>query len=202
MARVGEKYSGFSENHRLGMFLEDEIRATMHGRSTKAMTAMVANASNNSIAGSTWRSYRPVIKHLEDCQEFVEERFGNDPTKRDAITFVAFLAAERQLRADTISKYLSAWRMLLLALGRDSKNLRPSVVTQTLKGLRNLEDEQGKRAVRQCVTLPMLKLLHMLLMKKNRWKWSSRKRATIWAGALVCFWGGFRGGELFSSKTE
>ena len=156
------------------------------------MMAMVANATNNALAGSTWRSYRPVIRHLEECQDFIEDRFAENPTKRDAITFVAFLAAERQLRADTISKYLSAWRMLLLALGKDPQHLRPSLVTQTLKGLRNLEEEQGKRAVRQVVTLPMLKLFHMLLWKKNKHKWSSRKRATIWAGAMVNFWGGFR----------
>ena len=82
--------------------------------------------------------------------------------------------------------------MLLLAMGNDPQHLRPSLVTQTLKGLRNLEEEQGKRAVRQVVTLPMLKLFHMLLWKKNKHKWSSRKRATIWAGAMVNFWGGFR----------
>ena len=75
--------------------------------------------------------------------------------------------------------------MLLITLGRDPKNLRPSLVTQTLKGLRHLEEEQGKRAVRQVVTIQVLQLLHMLLMKKNRLGWSRRKRATIWAGCMV-----------------
>ena len=166
------------------------------------MTSLVVQAANNSVAESTWRTYRPVINHLEDCEEFLEARFEADPTKRDAITFIAFLASEKELRADTISKYLSAWRMLLITLGRDPKNLRPSLVTQTLKGLRHLEEEQGKRAVRQVVTLQALQLLYMLLMKKNKFNWSRRKRATIWAGCMVNFWGGFRGGELFPARAK
>ena len=184
------------------MFREEETRLSLHGNATRAMTPFVVKASNNAVAESTWRSYRAVINHLEECEEFVETRFEADPTARDAITFVAYLATEKELRADTISKYLSGWRMLLITLGRDPKNLRPSLVTQTLKGLRNLEEEQGKRAVRQVVTIQVLQLLHMLLMKKNRLGWSRRKRATVWAGCMVNFWGGFRGGELFPSRAK
>ena len=55
------------------------------------MTELVARAANNAVAESTWRSYRPIINHIEECQDFVETRFEADPTKRDAITLVAYL---------------------------------------------------------------------------------------------------------------
>ena len=107
---VGGKYSGFATGHWVGMFREEEARLSLHANATRAMTSFVVKAANNLVAESTWRSYRPVINHLEDCEEFLETRFQADPSKSDAITFVAYLASEKELRADTISKYLSAWR--------------------------------------------------------------------------------------------
>ena len=46
--------------------------------------------------------------------------------------------------------------------------------------------------MRTVVTLKVLELLRMLLLKKNRNKWSKKKREMIWAGSLMSFWGAFR----------
>ena len=193
----GEKYG-----HTMGMFTERAIKGVLHGNASRAMTSMVANATNNSIAAGTWKSYKPVIGHIAACQEFIEAEFDETPSRRDATTFVAYLAAEKGLKSVTISKYLSAWRMLLISVDQDPKNLRPSVVRQTLRGLDHLEKIGGKKEVRQVVTPKVLELLRMLLLKKNANKWTRRKREMIWCGALLSFWGAFRGGEIFPKCSK
>ena len=193
----GEKYG-----HTVGMFTERAVRGVLHGNASRAMTAMVANATNNSLAAGTWKSYKPVIGHIAQCQEFIEQDFEDTPSRKDAVTFVAYLAAEKGLKAATIGKYLSAWRMLLIAVDKDPGNLRPSVVRQTLRGLDHLEKLGGKREVRQVVTPKVLELLRMLLMKKNSNKWTKRKREMLWCGALLSFWGAFRGGEIFPKCSK
>ena len=82
--------------------------------------------------------------------------------------------------------------MFLLSVDRDPKNLRPSVVKQTLRGLEHLEKIGGRKEVRTVVTVRVLELLRMLLLKKNSNRWSRRKREMIWAGSLMSFWGAFR----------
>ena len=166
------------------------------------MARLVTEAANNSVTKGTWTSYKPILGHIASCQEFLDQEFEETPTKRDATSLVAFLAAEKGLKACTISKYLSAWRMMLISLDRDPKNLRPSIVRQTLKGLENLEKLGKKKEVRTVVTPKVLELLRMLLLKKNSNKWSRRKRQMIWAGALMSFWGGFRGAEIFPKYAK
>ena len=87
--------------------------------------------------------------------------------------------------------------MMLISLDKDPKNLRPSIFRQTLRGLEHLEKIGGRKEVRTVVTPKVLELLRMLLLKKNSNKWSRRKREMFWAGALMSFWGAFRGAEIF-----
>ena len=198
MASAGEKYTGFSTGFS-GLFNEEGVRKKLHHTATRAMTYMITQAANNSLAAGTWKSYKPVLKHLEECQEYLECHFNEDPSEEDAVSFVAYLATVKEHRADTISKMLSAWRMVCITLGRKAGNLRPVLVTQVLKGLRHREEETGqKRSVRQVVTVTVLKLLRMLLLKKNKPGWTSRKRRTLWAASLLNFWGAFRGSEIFA----
>ena len=85
---------------------------TLHrGRNASAaMASVVTVAANNAVTAGTWCTYKPVLGHIADCQEFLEQEFEETPTRRDAASLVAYLAAEKGLKSSTISKYLSAWR--------------------------------------------------------------------------------------------
>ena len=168
---------------------------------TEAMKQNLANAANNAITKGTWASYKPVIRHLERCQEELGVKFSEPAEAEDVLAFISYMA-ERGLRADTTSKMLSAWRMLAMVQGKPPGNLRPTVVTQILKGFRHEEEGTGKKKpVRQAMTISMLKLLRMLL-KKNKQGWSRRKKQTIWSASLLAFWGGFRGSEILAGKDD
>ena len=168
------------------------MEQVLHGNASAAMASVVTEAANNSITAGTWCTYKPILGHIASCQEFLEQEFEENPTKKDAASLVAYLAAEKGLKSSTISKYLAAWRMFLLSVDRDPKNLRPSIVKQTLRGLGHLEKVGGRKEVRTVVTPKVLELLRMLLFKKNSNKWSKRKMEMIWAGSLMSFWGAFR----------
>ena len=168
------------------------MEQVLHGNASAAMASVVTEAANNSITAGTFCTYKPILGHIASCQEFLEQEFEENPTKKDAASLVAYLAAEKGLKSSTISKYLAAWRMFLLSVDRDPKNLRPSIVKQTLRGLGHLEKVGGRKEVRTVVTPKVLELLRMLLFKKNSNKWSKRKMEMIWAGSLMSFWGAFR----------
>ena len=199
---AGEKYNGFYPNFNPGLFEEAGMAANLHFTATKAMIEIMSMAANNSLAASTWRSYKVVLRHLLECQEYLDVVFEPDPTSQDATSFVAYLAAVKELRAESISKMLSAWRMVAITLGRKTTNLRPTIVQQVLKGLRNREDQAKGNGVRQVVTVEVLRLLKILLLRKNKNGWTRKKRQRLWAACLLNFWGGFRGCEIFSRSSR
>ena len=86
------------------------MEQVLHGNASAAMASVVTVAANNAVTAGTWCTYKPVLGHIADCQEFLEQEFEETPTRRDAASLVAYLAAEKGLKSSTISKYLSAWR--------------------------------------------------------------------------------------------
>ena len=63
---------------------------------TEAMKQNLANAANNAITKGTWASYKPVIRHLERCQEELGVKFSEPAEAEDVLAFISYMADSGQ----------------------------------------------------------------------------------------------------------
>ena len=181
------KYGGFTKNNK-GLFTE---KSFAHLPISPLLLQVIIAAVNNGLAASTWQGYKGVRKHLKKCAIWSGLNMSFPMNEGQVLVFVAYLWEIRNLKAKTISNYLSAVRMLHLVNGNPIPCLRPTSVQLLLRGLGNHDGEEAKlKPSRQAVTLEVLELLYVLL-KRDRSR-SKKQRTMIWSLASLCFWGGFR----------
>ena len=157
--------------------------------------SVIEEAIAASVAKDTKSSYGTAINMLAKCQETLGREMSLPLSDQDVLCFVAFMA-DRGVLDSTISSYLSAIRLAMLSVGHQCINMRTPVVTQVLKGIKNLKrDPQlaAQKKTRRAMTVDHLKLLGHALARSN---WSEYTKSLVWAGSLVAFWGSARIGEL------
>lgn len=157
--------------------------------------SVIEEAIAASVAQDTKSSYSTAINMLARCQESLGRDMSLPLSDQDVLCFVAFMA-DREVLDSTISSYLSAIRFAMLSVGHECKNLRTPVVTQVLKGIKNLRRDPQvavQKKTRRAMTVDHLKLLGHALARSN---WSDYTKSLVWAGSLVAFWGSARIGEL------
>ena len=159
----------------------------------------VVDASNSALARNTWSSYRTAESHIKKCEEDTGIKIRFPMTTQMTIAYVGWLITVRKVKSTTISQYLAGLRMAHLKHGVLPSNLRPDIVNLILNGQKNL-DSKKEKAPRMAMTIPIMKLLKLLLTKS---KWSQEKKRLVWAVACLAFHGSFRIHELLSrSSTE
>jgi len=152
----------------------------------------------NSLAQSTWKRYASSFK--------IWKKFCNENNKKEThlsestkIMFICWCSKNTNLKSSTISIYLSAINHCLTLLAVDKGGggiLRAAVV----RGLKNSQSKLTGKRKKICkpVTVPMLKTFRHTLMQGGGHKDVTRK--SVWAVAIVAFWGCFRLGELLCEK--
>ena len=154
------------------------------------LTEVLTMAANNSLAVSSWRSYRTVQKHLIGCEKHYGNKFTFPMQSDQTLMFIAYLFEDRGVQAKTASKYISALRTLHLVRGHSEPSLRSGIVKAVLKGKSNIDEESRRfdpKHIRLPVTMDVLKLLKLTIEMSN---WPEIKKALIEAVSLLCFFGG------------
>ena len=178
------------------MYSEDSFR---HLNLPKHYKKLLANISNNSLAKSTWSSYRTSLNKLD---QYAEET-GNSiafPTSKDTVlSFTAWLLS-KGVGTSTVNTYLSGLRQAHMTMGMEPPNLHTNLVNQVLQGKQNLENLDRVNKKNPC-RLPMTIILMRILRKELKTaRLNDMDRGAVWAVATLAFSGGFRPGELLCSK--
>lgn len=162
----------------------------------------LSDAVSNSLAKSTWGSYKTAERLLATYCKENKIGFSLPVSHSVLLGFVHWLAYKKQLKAGTISSYLAGIKKLYVVNGIPEPNLRTDLVQMVLHGRKNIEAAdrlRGNKQQRQPVTPDILLLL------KNRlihWQASTWDKVTSWTVATLLFHGALRGGELLSKSTE
>ena len=119
------------------------------------------------------------------------------------ITFVLWLANERNVKAGTINSYLAGIRQLHIMKGLEPPKMRTELVNLALKG-KSHKDNAAKLAAtiheRQPVTPDVLLLLKARLRSST---FSAVDQRLVWAVCTICFFGALRGAEIMCrSESE
>ena len=94
----------------------------------------IVGASNQSLAKTTWDSYRTAEAHIKRCEEETGVRIRFPMDNRMTLTYVGWLISRRKVSSTTISQYLSALRVVHLKHGVLPSNLRPDIVQAIIEG--------------------------------------------------------------------
>ena len=151
------------------------------------MRRELVNALNNGVASSTWASYRTAMNHLEKAGRDMGTVFTFPMSVDQLYVFIAWCREVRRLKGTSVSKIISALRMLHWTKGQTAVELRPPLVKMILKGWENRDEEMHRMEKRQPVTIETLTLIRQML-KKNTHGWTRLHRRMIWAVASVAFW--------------
>ena len=122
---------------------------------TSIVTALVG-ASNNSLALSTWGSYKVAENHLKKCELDTGIRMRFPMDDRMIIAFVGWLITVRKVGAASIKQYMSGLRTVHLKNGYLPGNLRPDILNAIIKGKE--QEDAKKRVPRLAMTLPIMRL--------------------------------------------
>jgi hypothetical protein len=165
------------------------------------VASYLEDLGDHGLAKKTWSSYataeRLLFKFHKDKGIKPELPLTEDTT----LLFIYWLAAERKLKAGTISSYLAGIRQLHITKGLPEPRIRSDLVNLILQGLMNKENKlnRGKDSSRK----PITKELMALLKQRTRaWNTTAANRRLFWAVATNLFHGAFRIGELLCGKTS
>ena len=163
------------------------------------MVGALVNASNQSLALTTWSSYNTAGNHVKRCEleTGVEMSFPMDD--RMVLTFVGWLIVSRKVSSASINQYISGLRVAHLKQGVMPRNLRPAIVAAILKGKENEENMSGSKIPRLAMTIPVMKLLKALLAAS---KLALSRKRMVWAISCLAFHGSFRIHELLSRESH
>jgi hypothetical protein len=156
--------------------------------------------SSLSLARSTWKNYSTAEGLLRKCCREKGIEWGLPVKDSTVISFVLWLAFDREVSSATISNYLSGVRNLHIVNGVVCPEIRSERVEMLLKGKKNWEQSVKREAGagrRKPVTPDILRLLKarfsdsdlMLVDKKM-----------VWAVCTALFFGAFRGHEILCKR--
>ena len=90
------KYCGYRERN-IGLYTPQSFGELEH--TNPHLTEVLMMAANNSLAVSTWKSYRTVQKHLERCEKHYGITFSFPMKTDQTLMFIAYLFEERGVKA-------------------------------------------------------------------------------------------------------
>ena len=175
------------------------VESFTHLNIPNQLVGALVNASNQSLALTTWSSYNTAGNHVKRCEleTGVEMSFPMDD--RMVLTFVGWLIVSRNVSSASINQYISGLRVAHLKQGVMPRNLRPAIVAAILKGKENEENMSGSKIPRLAMTIPVMKLLKALLAAS---KLALSRKRMVWAISCLAFHGSFRIHELLSRESH
>ena len=163
---------------------------------------VLAQAGNFGLSAASWKTYKTAENHLNACMAEVGRRMAFPFSVGDVLTFIAWLAVKRKVRAKTIMIYLSGLRMAHFQRGHFSINLHSDIVKHVLTGLKQqdvIKDKTKDAVERLPVTMEVMRMLKEELLMCQ---WDLRKKRLVWAIAAMAFSGSFRVHELLSREAQ
>ena len=153
------------------------------------------------LARSTWSNYRTAERLLAKCCKEKGVRLELPVQENTIMAFIHWLAFNRKVRSGTIRNYLAGIRQLHIEKGITEAPFKSERVLTMLKGLKNKEMAERRRAgeeKRKPITPDILRLLKARLSTAEM---KNTDKKLIWAVSSVLFHGAFRIHELVA-KTE
>jgi hypothetical protein len=155
-----------------------------------------------SLAKSTWSNYNTAEALFRKCCK--EKGLSEElPVREDTVvSFVLWLAFDREVSSATISNYLAGLRNAHIVRGLECPKIRSEKVELLIRGKKNWEEakkrEAGDDERRKPVTPDILRLLKARI---NETEMGRVDRRLVWSVCTVLFFGAFRGGEILC-KSE
>ena len=138
--------------------------AALIGRGVEpGIASILAGVANFGLCANTWKSYECIINNLCKCEKETKQSMELPFNGTKMLTFVGWMI-KRELKASSMSSYISALRMYHIALGYNEPVLREPIVKLILKGQSNW-DMVRKKISGQVGRLPVSKKV-LLLIKK------------------------------------
>ena len=162
------------------------------------LVGALVDASNQSLALTTWSSYNTAGNHVKRCELETGVKMSFPMDDRMVLTFVGWLIVSRKVSSASINQYISGLRVAHLKQGVLPGNLRPAIVAAILKGKENGENMSGNKVPRLAMTVPVMKLLKALLAAS---KLALIRKRMVWAISCLAFHGSFRIHELLSRES-
>ena len=163
------------------------------------LVGALVNASNHSLALSTWSSYNTAENHMKKCEVETGVKMTFPMDDRMILTYVGWLMVSRKVSSASINQYISGLRVAHLKHGVMPINLRPAIVAAILKGKENEENAAGNKIPRLAMTMSVMKLLKALLAASEL---ALSKKRLVWAISCLAFHGSFRIHELLSRDAH
>ena len=112
--------------------------------------------------------------------------------------FISWTLSHKNLKASTVTSYISSLIFIHNLNGLDSKNCNGFRAKLMLRGAENLEFYKSMaKGSRRVMTLPLLKILGHQIAKSD---WSNNSKQVFWAALTLAFYGSFRFGELLGAE--
>ena len=163
------------------------------------LVGALVDASNQSLALTTWSSYNTAGNHVKRCELETGVKMSFPMDDRMVLTFVGWLIVNRKVSSSSINQYISGLRVAHLKQGVMPGNLRPAIVAAILKGKENGENMSGNKVPRLAMTVPVMKLMKALLAAS---KLALTRKRMVWAISCLAFHGSFRIHELLSRESN
>ena len=159
------------------------------------IASILAGVANCGLSANTWKSYECIRNNLRKCENETKQSMELPFNGTKMLTFVGWMIT-RELKASSMSSYISALRMYHIALGFNEPVLREPIVKLILKGQSNW-DMVRKKISGQVGRLPVSKKV-LLLIKKMIQKQSlpQSEKLLVWAVSTVLWNGSFRVHEI------
>ena len=124
------KYSGF------GGFDQDSFASFGF---TPSIVKALRDASNHSVASTTWASYATAERHIARAEKHSGVRITFPFSLRSTLAYVGFLLCPKEeggrgLQGKSVEKYLSALRLIHMQKGYFEPYIRPEVIKQITRG--------------------------------------------------------------------
>ena len=161
----------------------------------------LAKWGNFGLAQATWSTYRTAERMFYMCFKGKGRKVEFPLSQADIAIFIDWLLEERKVSAGTVKGYLSGIRQMHVSKGMDPPVIRTVGVNWILRGKKNAENIEKRKAGtagRLPMTLNMMKLLKETI---RAWNVSMDQKLLMWAVCSLAFNGAFRIHELLL-RTE
>jgi len=147
---------------------------------------------NAAYSNSSWNSQNSALNCLAQYSKAIGRKIDWPLDIETVNSFTNWMIQSRKLASKSATAYLTAISNKHILLGLDNSNIFNPINKLILKGASNLEFDlpQSKKNV---FSLPLLKLLGHNIASSD---WIEFSKSTIWAVALIAFFGSCRIGEL------
>jgi len=188
--KQSEKYGSDNIPIPLRKLIQKQIKTNPTLRNQKNLRKICKKLVAKSIAKSTWNRYNCAYKLWLAYQTSTNSKTIDFP-QHEKIAFICWCKANKSLKSQTISMYISALGKIFNLCTDTNEKFANSL----LKGIKNRECQNNRKKPK---TTPMdfllLKRIKKNLKKSNK---SVIDQKVLWTACVLAFWGCFRLGEIF-----